>query len=112
VDDSQLRRQAKIEKALVERAVEATPENWKRFRLALTFVDEGLGREAIRHEIESLEGHRELVSGTMEMFEASGSLSAHFRALGRRLSSVVYEVDHLPSGDWHWRSQYSYEPAL
>lgn len=88
--------------------VAATPDWWKEAQLEVTRHNHPDGVVGLAHTISSPEGHKEIVSPTDELLDATYRLATLFETHGKTWKRVVYTIKQAPDGSWAYRVSFSY----
>lgn len=80
-----------IDREIVTELVAATPGSWRRVALEVTYSNDG-SVERYGHAISSPEGHRELVTPSQTIFDATYRLGRVFLKYGKHWKKAKYLV--------------------
>lgn len=97
------KQQSEIYPDIGRELIAATPEHWNSAILELQ--DKG---DTVSHSIFSDEGHRDIVSATMELFEHTRRLELLFKKYGAMFKSARFRVWLDESQEWQFNVQYEY----
>ncbi len=97
-----------IDEAIVNALIEATPEWWNAAQLEVVHSERPSGVEGFAHTITSPEGHRDIVSATDELTDATLRLADLFRSHGKIWTKVVYTTTKSNGGKWTYSADFSY----
>ena len=97
------RQQSEIYPHLAQELISLTPEHWHSAVLGLTAT-----QESIRHAIWSDEGHRDIISPSMELFEHTRRLELLFAQYKCPWVSAKFRVREQEDGNWSFQVEYGY----
>lgn len=80
-----------------------TPESWKSAVLKLEEDSSG-----VMHTIYSEEGHREVITPSMELFEHTWKLEQLFRKYGSIWAIAYFRITQSEDGQWRFNVSYEY----
>ncbi len=97
------RQQSEIYSNIGKELIAATPEHWNSAILEL--LDRG---ETVAHTIVSDEGHPDIVSPTMDLFEHTRKLELLFKQYKTMFKSASFRVWLNENNEWQFNVQYEY----
>ncbi|NPU93984.1 MAG: hypothetical protein HPY82_18900 [Gammaproteobacteria bacterium] len=97
------RQQNEIYPELGNELISLTPEHWNSFLLELVATKEG-----VSHSIVSEEGHRDIVTPSMELFEHTRRLELLFKQYGCMWLKAKFHVFLSADGGWKFTMDYQY----
>jgi hypothetical protein len=97
------RQQSEIYPGLAQDLISLTPEHWHSAVLELTATQGSVG-----HTIWSDEGHRDIVSPSMELFEHTRRLELLFAQYKCPWVSAKFRVWEQADGNWSFQVDYGY----
>lgn len=98
-----------IDQAIVNSLVESTPDWWKSALLEIEQKNHSQGIVGYTHKISSPEGHRDIVQATEELCLHTFELAELFREHGKQWTKAVFRIEQLPTSDWNYVVDFSYE---
>jgi hypothetical protein len=96
-----------IDQAIVNELIALTPEWWKTALLEVTHSSEA-GIEKMSHIISSPEGHRDIVTASDELFQATYNLATLFKKNGSIWKKATYRASIEKDGTWTYTVDFEY----
>ena len=97
-----------IDQEIVNELIELAPESWRSIILEVTCEQSGENVGSYDHVVWSPEGHKDIVTSSDKIFDATYRLGMLFEQFGRHWRKVTYRVHCQEDGSWKYKVNFEY----